>query len=192
MNGLRLPLYQDAIKQEYSTPSEFLNKVQHFENIQQLIDLRQTQMEVSTVWHDIDDTSSQEKNFHRSSKSQSSSNAPSSSRFTQSTHNCAPIRNEFSNQSHYPHSFSSNYHPLQQQSDFDRTHQYRQSQLPRTRPMYDPHPTTDYNRSSSSSHHRADLSYGSNFQCYNCGQWGHISRHCQQGNNTQQYTHSKN
>jgi hypothetical protein len=192
MNGLRLSLYQDAIKETYSTPSEFLTKVQHFENIQKLIDLRQMQMEVSTVWKDIDDTSTQKKNFHRSSKSQSSSNAPSSNRLSQATYNIAPSRNEYSNQSYHPQSFSPNYHPWQQQSDFDRTHRYRQSQPPQTRRIYDSQPITDYNRSFSSSQHGADLSNGSNFQCYNCGQSGHIARHCQQDNNAQHYTHSKN
>jgi hypothetical protein len=38
-------LYQDAIKETYTTPSEFLAKVEQLENIQKLIELRQTQNE---------------------------------------------------------------------------------------------------------------------------------------------------
>jgi len=45
INGLRVSLYQDAIKETYTTPSEFLAKVQQLENIQKLIELRQTQDE---------------------------------------------------------------------------------------------------------------------------------------------------
>ncbi|CAF1414737.1 unnamed protein product [Adineta ricciae] len=39
--GLRLSLYQEAIKNDYSTPKEFLNKVQQLENIQKLMEMRQ-------------------------------------------------------------------------------------------------------------------------------------------------------
>ena len=49
-NGLRLSLYQEAIKETYATSSEFLSKVQHLESIQKLIELRQTQMDNSTPW----------------------------------------------------------------------------------------------------------------------------------------------
>lgn len=49
-NGLRFSLYQEAIKETYATPPEFLSKVQHLESIQQLIELRQTQMDQITTW----------------------------------------------------------------------------------------------------------------------------------------------
>ena len=42
-NGLKLSLYQEAIKETYLTPFEFLTKVQQLENIQKLIELRQNQ-----------------------------------------------------------------------------------------------------------------------------------------------------
>jgi hypothetical protein len=35
-------LYQEAIKDDYFTPKEFLVKVQHLENIEKLVELRQT------------------------------------------------------------------------------------------------------------------------------------------------------
>jgi hypothetical protein len=40
--GLRLSLYQEAIKDDYFTPKEFLIKVQQLENIEKLVELRQT------------------------------------------------------------------------------------------------------------------------------------------------------
>lgn len=42
-NGLRLSLYQEAMKTSYSTPTEFLTKVQQIESIQQLVEQRQMQ-----------------------------------------------------------------------------------------------------------------------------------------------------
>ncbi|CAF2143978.1 unnamed protein product [Rotaria magnacalcarata] len=42
-NGLKLSLYQEAIKESYSTPYEFLTKVQQLENTQKLIESRQDQ-----------------------------------------------------------------------------------------------------------------------------------------------------
>lgn len=50
-NGLRLSLYQEAIKETYATSSEFLSKVQHLESIQKLIELRQTQVDNATSWN---------------------------------------------------------------------------------------------------------------------------------------------
>ncbi|CAF2952547.1 unnamed protein product [Rotaria sp. Silwood2] len=47
--GLRLSLYQEAIKDDYSTPKEFLVKVQQLENIEKLVELRQTSINDSTT-----------------------------------------------------------------------------------------------------------------------------------------------
>ena len=65
--GLRLGLYQDAIKDMYTTPSEFLTKVQHLENIQKLIELRHAESDSPVVWHDVNNasTSSQPSQFNR-------------------------------------------------------------------------------------------------------------------------------
>lgn len=43
--GLRFSLYQEAIKQTYTSPTDFLIKVQQIENVQQLIEHRQMQMD---------------------------------------------------------------------------------------------------------------------------------------------------
>lgn len=50
-NGLQLSLYQEAIKMTYTTPIEFLTKVQQIENIQKLIEHRRMQMRVPDELH---------------------------------------------------------------------------------------------------------------------------------------------
>ncbi|CAF1605405.1 unnamed protein product [Didymodactylos carnosus] len=196
-NGLRFSLYQDAIKETYATPSEFLTKVQHLENIQKLIELRQSQIEGSTIWKDADSTSSlQQIQLHSSSKSQVSSNDPSSNRSTQRTRNSSPMHDEYSYQTHRPYYSSPNSYPFYQQYSSDLNDQHISPQSSITQHMYGRQPTTDYNRTYSSSHKPTHPSNGSSFQCYNCGQSGHIARHCSKKNHassdSRQHARSKN
>ena len=51
-NGLQLSLYQEAVKDVYTTPTEFLTKVQQIENVHKLIEHRQMQMRAPTGWND--------------------------------------------------------------------------------------------------------------------------------------------
>ena len=57
ITNLRLALYQDASKDAYATPSQFLTKIQHLENIQKLTELRHAESESPVVWHDANNAS---------------------------------------------------------------------------------------------------------------------------------------
>ena len=46
---LRLSLYQEAIKHDYSTTKKFLEKIQRLENLEKLVELRQNSVDESTI-----------------------------------------------------------------------------------------------------------------------------------------------
>ena len=173
INGLRLILYQDAIKDTYANPSEFLSKVQHLENIQRLIELRQTQSESPTDWHNTENTSTaprphqQDRQPHRSKHHRPSS----------------PQMNAYQPTTAYP---SRPYHSQNPLSDTRRATSTNWHTS-----MNDAYP------SHLTSNRRDNTTRTSPIRCYNCGEMGHIARrctadHCMSMEHQQRIHHSKN
>jgi len=179
-SGLKLSLYQEAIKENYLNPFEFLIKVQQLENIQKLIELRQNQTtQISSITKNDDKLS-------LSSQAHSSSNRQSNNYSTKPTYYSSSMQDDYSykTQQSFPP-------PSQSYSSYGYSESNQNQQYPISQQMYDqPH---------SSTYHPNYSSGYSEIYCYNCGQPGHISRSCQHqtaspsaGQQRQQQKHSKN
>ncbi|CAF4225300.1 unnamed protein product [Rotaria sordida] len=156
--GLRLSLYQEAIKDDYSTPKEFLLNVQQLENIEKLVELRQISIDDSTTEQQHNDDLSSRPQINSSSyvHHQNPSSSFSSHHFYQSnvqldTYDSRYYRT-FPNPGRAPQSFSS-----------DRNFQSSSNSTPSSQ-SNKPSRTKD-------------------IQCYHCGKWGHFARNCYQRNN---------
>lgn len=159
IHGLRLSLYQEAIKDDYSTPKQFLIKVQQLENIEKLIQLRQTSLEESPTRQQLD------------------------------VYSIPPLMTESSPYVQRPdasssfssrHVSGSNIHPASYDSRpyYSLPESSRTQQSTSSNKISQPH----YNAKPSSHHH--DSSRAMNFQCYHCGEWGHFARDCYERNNS--------
>ncbi|CAF1546738.1 unnamed protein product, partial [Rotaria sordida] len=157
-NGLKLSLYQEAIKETYSTSFDFLIKVQQLENIQKLIELRQNQTaQVSTITKSDDklSLSSQVHSYQLSSRQ--SNNYP-----TKSTYYSSSTQNDYPYPTQQSFSPTSNQYSPYEHSEFNQNQQYPISQFSQSQHMYSqPH---------SYLHHQHHSSGKSNIYCYNCGQ----------------------
>ncbi|CAF0917660.1 unnamed protein product [Rotaria sordida] len=157
-NGLKLSLYQEAIKETYSTSFDFLIKVQQLENIQKLIELRQNQTaQVSTITKSDDklSLSSQVHSYQLSSRQ--SNNHP-----TKSTYYSSSTQNDYPYPTQQSFSPTSNQYSPYEHSEFNQNQQYPISQFSQSQHMYSqPH---------SYLHHQHHSSGKSNIYCYNCGQ----------------------
>ena len=173
MNGLRLSLYQEAIKDTYATPSEFLTKVQRLEKIEKLMELRQTSMEMSGSWATSNNRSDASTTYPTVIPNDLSLNQNSSWHYT--------TRNQSSSPHVYPNRQTSRDH---QNVELSRPHQLDRQQ------------NSDQYRTNASTPRQNTSMGGSNFQCYYCGQWGHYARNCWQRNNSsssqQPSIHQKN
>ena len=159
IHGLRLSLYQEAIKDDYSTPKQFLVKVQQLENIEKLVQLRQSSFEVSTMRQSLD--------IHPIS----SSMTDSSSHVQRPNVSSSFSSRQFSGSNIHPASYDSR--PYYSWSESSRVQQPTSSNKISQ---------THYNAKQSSHHH--DSSRAMNFQCYQCGEWGHFARDCYERNNS--------
>jgi len=157
--GLRLSLYQEAIKDDYSTPKAFLIKVQHLENLEKLVELRQTSIDdpTPTQQHNNDPSFCPQNESSSYIHHQNPSSPFSSHHFYQS--NIQPDTygsrdyHIFPNSGRGPQTSSSN----------------KNSQSP--------------SNSTSSSSQSNKPSRMKDIQCYHCGKWGHFARNCYQRNN---------
>ncbi|CAF2814540.1 unnamed protein product [Rotaria sp. Silwood2] len=143
---------------DYSTPKEFLLKVQQLENIEKLVELRQISINASTTKQQHNDNLSSRAQIDSSSyvHHQNPSSSFSSHHFYQSnvqpdTYDSRYYRT-FPNPGRAPQSFSS-----------DRNFQSSSNSTPSSQ-SNKPSRTKD-------------------IQCYHCGKWGHIARNCYQRNN---------
>lgn len=150
IHGLRLPLFQEAIKDEYTTPKEFLRKIQQLENLEKLVELRQN--------FDGDSSST---HFHEPKPfAADSSTLPTyTTRPNFSSPSPAYVNAQTTNDVPYPYSPPSE-QPVYQSHSLS----YR----PQRRSM-----TTGSTSRSNTSHPQQPR-----VQCYECGQWGHIARNC--------------
>jgi hypothetical protein len=153
--GLRLSLYQEAIKEDYSTPKQFLIKAQQFENIEKLVELR------------IDDSTTRQQCIDEPvplSLAESSS-------YVQHQGPSSPFSSHNLSRSNI-HSASSDSRPYPALLDPPRD----SPSSPSTKRF--PHSSNSTLPSPS-----PDPTHMMNYQCYHCGQWGHVARNCRQRHN---------
>ncbi|CAF3133908.1 unnamed protein product [Rotaria socialis] len=165
-NGLKLSLYQEAIKEAYSTSFDFLTKTQQLENIQKLIELRQTQTtQVSTIMKNDDKLSLPLHSY------QSSSQQPNN--YTRRpTYYSSSAQNDYSDTTQQSFALPSNPYPSYEHYEGNQNQQYPASQVSQVQQRYNqPHSFTQHQNYSSGK---------SDIYCYNCGQPEHIARYCQQ------------
>jgi hypothetical protein len=177
-NGLKLSLYQEAVKETYSTPFEFLFKVQQLENMQKLIELRRNQTtQVSTIIKNDDTLSSSQVHPYRSSNPHSSSSNRQPNNYSaRSPYYPTSMQDDYSYKPSQLLS-SSNRYPSNGHAESDQYQQHPVSQLSQSQQNYgQPH---------SSSSHQNYSSRKSDIYCFRCGQPGHISPNC---NQQQQYS----
>jgi hypothetical protein len=154
--GLRLSLYQEAIKDDYSTPQEFLIKVQHLENIEKLVELRQTAIDDSTT------------------RQQHNNDSNSSSQIESSPYVHRNPSSSFSSHQFY----QSNIQPDSSDSRYYRTlpNSDRVSQSISSNKSFQSLSNSTPSSQSNKPSRTKDI------QCYHCGKWGHFARNCYQRN----------
>ena len=150
MQGLRLSLYQEAVKLDYSSPKQFLETVQRLEHLEKLVELRQCSTDEPMTNRPTDFS------IYRSPIEPYSDMERQPGRSSISPHHIPPIntptpRFDFHA---YPHSGG------------NRDQQYHQSN--RVNPSrIAPTPVL-----------ASDSQRATNFQCYYCGKFGHYARNC--------------
>ena len=124
--GLRLSLYQEAIKDDYGTPKEFSVKVQQLENIEKLVELRQNSIDdLMTRQQHNNDPGSYPQNESSSYVHYQNPSSLSSHHFYQSNAQPDPFDSRYyrttPNSGRVSQSFSSNSTPSSQSNKPSRT-----------------------------------------------------------------------
>ena len=150
MQGLRLSLYQEAVKLDYSSPKHFLETIQRLEHLEKLVELRQCSADESMINRSTDLP------IYHSSIEPYSDMGRQPMRSSFSPHHIQPVRTST------PRADFDAYSPSDGNRDqpYPPSNRMNRSQLvPKSTLADDPQRTT-------------------NFQCYYCGKWGHYARNC--------------
>lgn len=157
--GLRLSLYQEAIKEDYFTPKQFLIKVQQLENIEKLVELR---IDDSTTRQQLTDEPIPLQMAESSSYVRHQSPSP---RFPSHHLSRSNIHSSSYDSRSYPALLD---HPRDSYSSSSTQRFPHSSNSTLPSPSHDPTRTM-------------------NIQCYHCGHWGHVARNCRQRDNSSSF-----
>lgn len=146
--GLRLSLYQEAIKENYSIPQQFLARVEELENIENLVELR------------LDDSMSKQEIIDQPIPSLMAQSTPYVRYQDSSSYSPSPLSH--SNTHPTPPNFP--FYPVGHDSPHElQSRSIKQSIQPlKSTPSLQPH----------------NPSRMMNFECYQCGKYGHFARDC--------------